>query len=396
MLRRPIARSPDLKKLQDEGYDLDIINGYLVINQVPYLNEQKAVMRGKLILSLGDAAGDVAIQPVDHTAMLDGEFPCHADGSHIDQMVIGQPNTTIGNGVVGRQHFSAKPKPADHYDGFYHQVTTYVAILGGPARTVDPNATAIVWPVIPVENENAVFEYEDTASSRADIVALSQKLALGRVALIGVGGTGSYVLDLLAKTPVHEIHIFDGDTFYQHNAFRSPGAASREQLVEKPLKVDYLEAIYRNMRRGIVKHPYNVTREVMPELASMDFVFLCMEGEAKKTVFSMLEELGLSFIDVGMGLYVSENGLGGLVRTTTSTPDMRSHVYDNGRVKFGAAGPNNEYDKNIQIACLNMFNAAQAVLKWQKLVGFFADLGHEHNSVLQIVTNEVDNQDKSS
>ena len=68
-----------------------------------------------------------------------------------------------------------------------------------------------------------------------------------RVAIVGLGGTGSYVLDFVAKTPVQEIHLFDGDEFLTHNAFRAPGAASLEALRRKPKKVDYLAAIYSNM-----------------------------------------------------------------------------------------------------------------------------------------------------
>ena len=71
-----------------------------------------------------------------------------------------------------------------------------------------------------------MFLYEDTASSRADIVTINSKLKSLRIGIVGLGGTGSYVLDFVAKTPVKEIHLFDGDTFDQHNAFRAPGAAS--------------------------------------------------------------------------------------------------------------------------------------------------------------------------
>ena len=53
---------------------------------------------------------------------------------------------------------------------------------------------------------------------------------------MGLGGTGSYVLDLVAKTPVWEIHLFDGDAFLQHNAFRSPGAPSLDELEAQPPK----------------------------------------------------------------------------------------------------------------------------------------------------------------
>ena len=43
------------------------------------------------------------------------------------------------------------------------------------------------------------------------------------MAVIGLGGTGSYLIDFLVKTPVKEIRAFDPDRFFVHNAFRSPG-----------------------------------------------------------------------------------------------------------------------------------------------------------------------------
>ncbi len=63
------------------------------------------------------------------------------------------------------------------------------------------------------------------------------------------------MLDLVAKTPVREIRLFDGDEFLQHNAFRSPGAPSLEELREAPKKVEYLRCIYSRMHRGLVAHP---------------------------------------------------------------------------------------------------------------------------------------------
>jgi len=41
-------------------------------------------------------------------------------------------------------------------------------------------------------------------------------------------------LDFIAKTPVREIRIIDGDEFLQHNAFRAPGAPTLDELRELP------------------------------------------------------------------------------------------------------------------------------------------------------------------
>lgn len=65
-----------------------------------------------------------------------------------------------------------------------------------------------------------VFQYIDTNSSRANIEMINMKLERQKIAIIGLGGTGAYILDMVAKTPVKEIHLFDGDSFDQHNAFR--------------------------------------------------------------------------------------------------------------------------------------------------------------------------------
>lgn len=37
-------------------------------------------------------------------------------------------------------------------------------------------------------------------------------------------------LDMISKTCVSEIHLYDKDQFQQHNSFRAPGAASIDDL----------------------------------------------------------------------------------------------------------------------------------------------------------------------
>jgi tRNA A37 threonylcarbamoyladenosine dehydratase len=91
---------------------------------------------------------------------------------------------------------------------------------------------------------------------------------------VGLGGTGSYILDLVAKTPVAEIHLYDGDKFLQHNAFRSPGAVSREELEETPNKADHFAAVYGRMHPGVIAHPVYVDETNAETLRKADFVFL--------------------------------------------------------------------------------------------------------------------------
>jgi len=270
-------------------------------------------------------AGNKAAKPPDHTAWFAGEHPCDHIGKPITQIVNNSQNQVVG-GIAINYYFSCCP--TEPYKDYYEKVKTYETALSGPAQHLESNVTARVYPVmLPEEEDGSVFNYYDTASSRAGISEVSDKLAVNRVAIVGVGGTGSYVLDLLAKTPVKEIHIFDGDKFLNHNAFRSPGAPAVEDLEKQMTKVDYFASQYSQMHRHIIPHPDFITLENVALLQGMDFVFLCMDrGLDKRGIVDKLVEWGMAFIDVGMSLYLVDNQLLGMLRVTASTNDKRDHI----------------------------------------------------------------------
>lgn len=385
MSQKLISRSPDLARLRTDGYSIETRGAFLLVNEVPYLDHEKQVRRGTLVAKLV-LAGDEVLVPDTHTIHFIGAYPHNSDGTPIEKFRCNSDRKVLCEGVTVDHQFSAKPQPSGRYEDYYHQVSTYCWILGGPAAESDPTATARCFaPVVPDSEEDCPFHYLDTASSRAEITQISRKLAIGKVAIVGLGGTGAYVLDLVAKTPVMQIHLFDKDRFFSHNAFRGPGAPSLEELRSKPLKVEYFKAIYSKMHRGIVAHAVRVDAENFELLREMDFVFLCMDdGMAKRYIIRELESAGVSFIDVGMGIYVGEDALGGLVRVTTSTPSQRGHFRSH--VPLAADNGQNEYDQNIQVADLNSFNATMAVIKWKKLMGFYMDFEREHHSTYAIET----------
>jgi hypothetical protein len=393
MSQQLINRNHDLKRLRDDGYEIDVVAGYLVMRNVPYVNSQKQVLFGTLVSELS-MAGDVTVTPSTHVINFAGEYPCDMDGSKLGKIVNSENTTNLADGLTINYSFSSKPTAG--YKDYYDKMTTYEKILSGQAQGIDPAASAKNFAAIAASEPDSPFQYIDTASSRAEIGVVSNKLKIRKVAIIGLGGTGSYVLDLIAKTPIMEIHLFDGDWFHQHNAFRVPGAASLEILRKRLKKVDYMHGIYSQMHRGIVAHAYKITLENIEELADFDFVFICIDdGPSRKMIIAKLEEFGVAFIDVGMGVYLIDEKLGGQIRVTSSTDMMRNHVYKNDRIPFGAADANNEYNKNIQIADLNCLNATLAVVKWKKLLAFYHDFGREHHSVYTVDGNKLTNDDKS-
>ncbi|MGA8212108.1 MAG: ThiF family adenylyltransferase [Candidatus Sulfotelmatobacter sp.] len=393
MSQQLISRNADLQHLRNDGYDILARGVYLVVRGVPYVNSRREVKRGTLVSELS-LAGDVTIKPATHVIYFAGEYPCNADGSEIGKIRATSQVKQLDRDLVVQHLFSSKADGG--YKDHYEKMVTYAAILSGPAHEIDPSAKAQTFPLIEPEDEDCVFKYCDTASSRAEITAVTRKLELKKLAIVGVGGTGSYVLDLIAKTPVKEIHIFEGDKLLQHNAFRSPGAPSADELRQVPTKVAYFKAIYSEMHRGIIPHEYFIDASNIGELREMQFVFLCMDkGEAKKLIVKKLEEWGIPFIDVGMGIDLTDDAMGGILRVTTSTPQKRAHVWEKDRIPFSDGDGNDEYSRNIQIADLNALNAALAVVKWKKLFGFYRDLEHEHFTTYTIDGNTLVNEDQA-
>lgn len=384
-----ISRNGDLRRLRDEGYEVEVSNGYLLVGHVPYVNSKKQVAYGTLVSTL-DLASDSTVKPTTHVALWAGDYPCDSKGSQLLNLV-NNPNVheKIRDGLEVTHSFSQKP--AEGYEDYYQKMTAYVRILEGEARVLEPNMTAQTFPIISLTEEESIFCYLDSASSRAGITIINEKLKKDRIAIVGLGGTGAYVLEFVAKTLVREIHLFDGDTFLQHNAFRSPGAPSCDDLERKPTKVEWFAENYSRMRRKIIPHPQYINETSIAELKPMDFVFLCLDkGGPKRNIVDYLVENKIPFIDVGMGLNIQEGALGGLVRVTTCTSSFHDHWTR--RIPF-SDGEDNEYSRNIQIAEMNALNAALAVIKWKKIWGFYIDLGEEHNTVYGVSTNLVTNED---
>src|SRR5215212_6063003 len=93
-----ISHSPDLKKLRDEGYNLEIRGGYLLVHDVPYVNSAREVRRGVLVSKL-QLAGNVTTRPDNHVAYFVGDHPCRADGSEIAEIRNSSQQQTLTDGV---------------------------------------------------------------------------------------------------------------------------------------------------------------------------------------------------------------------------------------------------------------------------------------------------------
>ncbi len=388
MSQQLINHSEDLQKLQALNLVMDIKNGFLFIYRIPYLTSSKEVKYGILVSRLQVAGHKTQPNP-EHSTYFAGEMPCKLDGKPFN--IVANPNAQIiADRFEVNFHFSSKPKPHGYKD-YFHKMTTYINMLTAPAKVIDSKATE-KGKQIDLSNEETVFKYLDTNSNKPELKELTKKFENQKIGIIGLGGTGSYILDLVSKVPVQEIHIFDGDWFYNNNAFRSPSAASIDDLVIPKKKVEYFEAIYSRMHKKIVSHPYYLAEEKFNELLQFTFVFLSIDkGDIKKKIIKFLQLHNIPFVDSGIGVDFKNGALTGLIRNTIGTVNNYNHFWNSPYISY-KENPDNEY-KNIQVAELNLLNAGFAVLKWKKICGFYHDLTNEHNMFYRINANKIQNDE---
>ena len=187
-----ISLNTDLKQLRDEGYEVSTgkDNGYLLVSHIPYVNSQKKVVYGIIVSDLS-LSGDKTNRPADHVAKWVGECPCDTSGSQLASIICGAINENVQEGITAS--FSFSQKPPEGYPDYYQKMTAYIRILEGYAHALDPTATSRTFAPVSPDEKESVFCYLDTATSRAGISAVNDKLKKGKIAIVGLGGTGAYV-----------------------------------------------------------------------------------------------------------------------------------------------------------------------------------------------------------
>ena len=391
MSQQLINRNPDLKRLRDEGYQVEIQGGHLLVHHIPYLNSKREIKYGVLVSQITVRGGKIGA-PHTHVIDFSGENPCTNDGIVISEIQHSNSPKRLNSSLTVDRSFSNKPRGG--YPDHYEKVKRYADIISAPAKFLDEKVTEKTFAVIPDSANETPFRYIDTNSSRAKIEYINEKLKGQKIAIIGLGGTGAYILDQVAKTQVSEIHLYDGDSFDQHNAFRSPGAASLETLGKSLSKVDYYFGIYSEMHKGIHVHDYYVKKGNLCELDDISFVFVCVDNNtARKMITDYLANKQIPFVDVGLGVSEVEGQIIGAVRVTTGSAKKTDHLTS--RI-FPEEIGDNEYATNIQIAELNALNGILAVIRWKKEFGIYADLENEHHSTYTIEVSKIVNDDHAT
>ena len=377
----------DLKRLLEKGYAITEDHGYLVVRDIPYLDDNGKCQIGTIVSLISDVDGK-RVKPHDHQIFFSGSHPCEMDGMPIKGLAGGQTTLVLRSSpdVTVQRSFSnklldEKGNKRDYQDWF-EKIEHYMHIISGPAIGkfgVSPYTFRLVEDT----PTKSVFKYRDTLTSRAQIVDLSAKFENDVVGVIGLGGTGSFLLDFLVKIPVKEIRGFDFDDFHVHTAYRSPGRLVPDTELGKK-KADVYRSRYEIFRDGLCIEPRYIDAQSVESLTGVTFAFVCVDkGKSRAGIFDLLMSTGIPFIDVGMGLNRLQGPIDGALRATYYSVEDGQRLRDLALAEL-VDDPADEYRIHIQTAELNALNAALAVIKFKQIRGFYVDKDALNSLVLQV------------
>ncbi len=376
-----ISRNEDLSALVKAGYCLNIRGGYLLVEGVPYVNQKGEISKGNIVTSL-ELAENMTRPPGDHTVWWTGQIPHRISGESMETYLIcgkWDEGYDLGEGITAYSQWSRKPKSGENtrgYSNYQEKIETYVQEVGGEAEAKSPGileAARAGWD--PEIESNTRFKYLDTSTYRYGTRGIERRIEDEIVAVIGVGGSGSYLVDILAKTNIKELYLYDDDVMEQHNAFRIAGAARIEELGGVKSKVAWHQERYAAVREeGIYVRKQRINDETLCELGKFTTVFIAVDClMSRRKIQYKCNELGILHISVGIGLEIegdNNDQLGGMVKIEIQFKAKRPGGAENDSQENRGEEIRQIYG-NVQTVELNMLGAALAITEWKARKGMY-------------------------
>ena len=298
-------------------------------------------------------------------------------GEAIDGRVYNADGTAIGNHIAGdgktwsnisiKKGGQGSPEDDRSARDLIHRYAKQIVGAVSAAGYSDTHSLAKRGP----------FKIPNTFEARAALGPVQDRIRDQRIAIIGLGGTGAYVLDLIAKTPVPEIHLLDADQVEWHTFMRAPGAPTGDEIESQrrnaPTKVAYYRSKYAALREGIYPHAVRIDSPSMfgKFLSShpVDFAFVCIDQKKdsdsprQDVVYEALSEAEIPFIDSGVSITLEDDTVRGAVTTS---------FYADGSEAWREAIPNARVEGNVpgyryvQLPEVNALAASLAVMEWRR------------------------------
>ncbi|WP_316859166.1 ThiF family adenylyltransferase [uncultured Cohaesibacter sp.] len=388
--RELASRNSFVQELEEDGYLVDFVGGHLIVYGLPYLNINGELSHGDLASPVDLSADGVIDPPGNHQVWFRGGRPYDQSGRQL-RLGGGAGKVKIADGFESDYSFSYKllneKGQMRRYQTFEEKIQTYLDTITGPAMSAFPSATPLKAIKLLAAEQGTPLQFPDTLSARYHMNDLSRLLEGKRVGIIGLGGTGSYILDFIARTHLAEIVLFDDDKVHVHTIFRIPGFIPRAIGLQK---VDALAQQYGNWHSNITPISEQITASNVSQLEGFDFVFVAIDhGPSRILIIDWLSSNSVPFVDCGMGLNRTTIGLNGVVRVT----GVDRAAYDaTAKTVFlpGDDPKEGEYRRQGQIAELNALNGALAVLRFKQHFGIYGREDLAVSQILETTSLEID------
>jgi hypothetical protein len=393
MEKLPPSEDGSIQRLLDAGYALYRRGPYLVM-PVPYLDSLGEPHTGLMVDTINfDADGQARTLPMNHQMYFIGGQPYDQVGRILFRG-NGATATPLFDGKSSSFYWSWKPHGDNgamrDYVSLEEKFTEYAFYVAGPAEAKHPQFKVTPFADIAQFDADCPFPFDDMNSARANLSELDRLLVDDTVAIIGAGGTGSYIFDLISKTRVKAIRLYDFDVFDIHNAFRIPGTTHREELGQPKVRV--IEQRYATWHKGLKVVEKQLDGRSLDLLDGVTFAFLAVDKiAARREIAKLLLAHGIPVAVVGMGLHHGNPGLTGMVDTTlldaASSAATIAEIIGDDLIDIP-----DEYQKNIQTVELNALNAAMAVFMYKKYRGYYAGGHATSQATFTISTMQLDRE----
>lgn len=393
MDKLPESVDGSIQRLLGEGYAL-YRRGPYIVAAVTYLDGNGNIQSGLMVDTLNlDEHGKVRIAPINHQMYFVGQQP-YDDKGRILFSGAGASNTPLFDDKSASFYWSWKQLDTAgnkrEYLNLYEKMTEYITYVSGPAEAKFPEYKTTPFDRVAYKEASCPFPFEDMNSARANLLELNKLIEEDTILIIGAGGTGSYIFDLMSKTKVKRIKLYDYDIFDLHNAFRIPGATTREELGQPKIKV--IEQRYTGWHSGVEVFEQRLDGQSAEYLEGVNFAFLAVDKMGpRRELAKMLLAKGIPFIVVGMGIHHGNPGLTGMVDTTLIDEKTAPLLFDEIAGEQLIDLPD-EYQKNIQTVELNAMNAAMAVFMYKKYRGYYASGRPVHQASFTTFSMQLDRE----
>ena len=343
------------QEAERRGWTIEVHQNRISVGEVPY--RKKDGEAGRCQVSVETEDDGLSMKAPDngrgaiHAARLSGvEKGCAYQAT-------GEP---VGNVLWSDNArecvISIKRDDGEYVDG-WHALAVYTVRVAGEVGVEER------------EHIERIFKFPIAGGDARDIQLWRDRARGQQIGIVGLGGVGLWILDLMSKTDVREIKIWDGDEIEGRNLVRAPGWASQDAIGKN--KADYFGEQYGRIRTGIsIRGQYWHSDNPEDTFDGLDFVFVAVDKtETRTALCERLEENEIAFIDVGMGIERREERVRGSCQVFFSGEEP-------GRWRIGiptAEGAGEQDYHALQLADLGALNAALAVGIWRRHVGQYEE-----------------------